>query len=224
MKEDKKHIAIYSHGFGVRKDDKGLLTNIADRLPEVESILFGYFDIDEEKKTLTIRPISVQAEMLNEVINKAKKDNPDAIIDLICHSQGTVVAAVAKPQGIRKVILLAPVFDMGIQRTLDRYEKEPDAKIDINGVSVLPPSCGLDRFIPADYWSDRAKLNPIESYNSFSKDTELIVINANQDQVLPKCDTSELSEDIEVINLDGDHNFNSEAREHLIEVIRKKLI
>ena len=34
-----KHIVIFSHGFGVRKDDRGLLTDIAKEIPEVESVL-----------------------------------------------------------------------------------------------------------------------------------------------------------------------------------------
>jgi hypothetical protein len=43
----KKHIIIYSHGFGVRKDDNGLLSYIAEHLPEVESVLFDYYNIND---------------------------------------------------------------------------------------------------------------------------------------------------------------------------------
>ena len=51
--QNKKHIVIFSHGFGVRKDDLGLLTDIALAIPEVESILFDYYDVDQKNKILT---------------------------------------------------------------------------------------------------------------------------------------------------------------------------
>ena len=51
---DKIHIIIYSHGFGVRKDDNGLLDNIADSLSEAESILFDYYEVDEKEMKMYI--------------------------------------------------------------------------------------------------------------------------------------------------------------------------
>ena len=68
--QSKKHIIIFSHGFGVRKDDVGLFTDIVKAVPEVESILFDYFDVDEKNKILTIRPFSTQVKMLNDVVKK----------------------------------------------------------------------------------------------------------------------------------------------------------
>ena len=59
----KKHIVIYSHGFGVRKDDNGLLSDIAEHLPEVESILFDYYDLNEANNELLICPTSHQVDI-----------------------------------------------------------------------------------------------------------------------------------------------------------------
>ena len=42
---NKNHFIIFSHGFGVQKDEHGLLTDIAQSIPEVESVLFDYYDI-----------------------------------------------------------------------------------------------------------------------------------------------------------------------------------
>jgi len=58
--QPKKQIVVFSHGFGVQKDDRGLLSSIAEALPEVESVLFNYFKVDEIKKTLTTCPFSTQ--------------------------------------------------------------------------------------------------------------------------------------------------------------------
>lgn len=220
----KKHIIIYSHGFGVRKDDSGLLSDIASSLPEVESILFDYYEIDELKHTITTCPFSVQVEKLNQIVNETRRANPDAVIDLIAHSQGTVVAALAKPEGIRKAVLLAPPFDLGLERTLSRYSSRPDADINLDGVSKLPPLEGLVRIVPKEYWLERVAVKTIPEYNAFAEKTEIIAIEAAQDQLLPKVDLKELSPRIKLISLAGDHNFNSSAREPLIATIRELLI
>ncbi len=208
-----KHIIIFSHGFGVRYDDRGLLDDLASAFPEAESILFDYFIVDEVNHTLTITPLSEQVKMLNNVINKARENNPEAVIDLIGHSQGTVIAALAKPTGIRKSIMTAPVFDMRIERTIERHTKNPGSEINLNGLSKLRPLDGYTRIVPAEYWNERKNLPPTFSlYNEFAKHTELIMINAKQDDVIGSADLTGLSSDIKVIALDGDHGFHDVAR------------
>lgn len=220
----KKHIVIYSHGFGVRKDDNGLLSDIAEHLPEVESVLFDYYDLDKVNNELLICPTSNQVDKLNQIINNIRITYPEAIIDLIAHSQGTIVAAMAKPNGIRKAIMLAPVFDMGLERTLSRYKTKLDAEVDINGISRIPSSSGMTRIIPKEYWQERINIKPFVEYNAFSEKTEIIVIEAKQDELVPKIDLKVLNERIKITTLDGDHGFHVPNRDHLIEVIRNLLI
>lgn len=219
--ESKKHIVIFSHGFGVRKDDRGLLTDIEKVIPEAQSILFDYFDVDEVNKTLTIRSLSSQAEKLNQVIDEVKKNNAGAVIDLICHSQGTIVAALAKPEGVRKTILLTPVFDLSIQRTIKKYEARTGKDINLNSMSEIGILDGFMRIIPPEYWSDREKINTFKEYNLFAEKTEVTVIEANQDNVLEKVDLKDLSQKVKVLNLDGDHSFSGESREALYKTIRE---
>lgn len=220
----KKHIVIYSHGFGVRKDDNGLLSDIAEHLPEVESILFDYYDLNEANNELLICPTSHQIYKLNKIINDTRIIYPEAVIDLIAHSQGTIVAAMTKPSGIRKAIMLSPVFDMGLERTLSRYRAKPDAQVDINGTSIIPSSSGMTRIIPKEYWQERINIKPFIEYNAFSEKTEIIVIEAKQDELVPKIDLKELNERIKITSLDGDHGFHTPNRDLLIKTIRGLLI
>lgn len=220
----KKHIIIYSHGFGVRKDDNGLLDDIAESLNEVESILFDYYEVDEKEMKMYICPFSSQVKKLSSIINEVRAENSGAIIDLICHSQGTIIAALAKPEGIRKAILLAPVFDMNFEQSIARYRSNPDAIINLDGVSEFPSSNGLVRIIPKEYWQERLTINSFKEYNKLSEKTELIIIEANQDQLLPKVDLQELDPKIKLISLDGDHGFSSQARSLLVETIRELLL
>lgn len=215
-----KHIIIYSHGFAVRKDDLGLLSGIAEALPEVESILFDYFEVNEVENTITVCPLSTQVKHLNQVVSEVKAANPEAIIDLIGHSQGTIVAAMAKPDGIRKTILLSPSFDMSLDRTLARYQSKPGVEINLEGTSIIPSSTGLTKIIPKEYWQERVLVKPFEEYNAFAEKTDLTFIIANQDQLSPKVDLTELSPKAHVLSIDGDHNFNDSARSPLIEIIR----
>lgn len=220
----KKHIVVYSHGLGVRRDDNGLFSDIAEHLPEVESVLFDYYDLNEVSNELFICPASLQVDKLNQVINDIKKTNSGVIIDLIAHSQGTIVAAMTKPDGIRKAILLAPVFDMSLERSLSRYRAKPEAEVNINGTSRIPSSNGLIRIIPKEYWQERSNIKPFKEYNAFSEKTEMIVIEAKQDELAPKVDLKELDKRVRVISLDGDHGFHAPNRERLIEMIRELLL
>ncbi len=226
MESSKKHIVIFSHGFGVRYDDLGLLSGpdgVAEALQAegIETVLFDYFIIDEEKKTLTVRTLSETASKFHEVLEKTKQQYPDAIIDVVAHSQGTVSVAMAQPTGIRKVIFLAPVFDLSLERTLKRYSTKPDTHIDLDGVSTLYAMGGYVRYVPKEYWAERALVQPIPLYNKLAEATELVAIEANQDGILEKVDLSDLNPKIIVLGLDGDHSFNGDARGPLIEKIKE---
>jgi hypothetical protein len=100
---------IFSHGFGVRYDDRGLLTEIASAFPQYKAHLFDYNLANETLKTLTVQPLTKQAKILeNEVVSFVNNEAPESIT-LICHSQGCIVAALAdlEDSPIDKVIFLA---------------------------------------------------------------------------------------------------------------------
>jgi len=51
--ETKKHIVIFSHGFGVEKDSLGLFSDIAEMFSahDIKSVLFDYNEINREKRS-----------------------------------------------------------------------------------------------------------------------------------------------------------------------------
>lgn len=216
------HIIIFSHGFGVKKDDMGLFTDIADSLKDIKSVLIDYNDIDEEKNQVTVKPFSLQAETLKKTLDDIKTSNPDAVVDIICHSQGAIIVAVAKPAGIRRIIFISPPIDLNIDRMISRFESRPGTKINMQGISKVSRSDGSATIIPSEYWAEREKIWPIELYNQLAKISELIIINAKQDDVLDNNDFSSL-DNTEVIKLDGDHNFSGDNRKKLLELIAGKV-
>jgi hypothetical protein len=63
------HIVIFSHGFGVRKEDRGLFTAVYRALPNTDAVMFDYNPIHEKSNTLTAKPLHEQAQKLRKVIN-----------------------------------------------------------------------------------------------------------------------------------------------------------
>ena len=217
------HIVIFSHGFGTRKDDRGLFPDIIASLKDIETMMFDYNEFSETERTLIARPLTEQAAMFKAVLQREKDAHPGACIDVICHSQGSVAVALAEPTGIRKAILIAPPADLSLDRLLARFKSRPGSAIDMNGESKLVRSDGSITIVPAKYWSDRAAMHPIELYNKLAALTDLTIIHADQDALVDNTLFGSLSPEIKAIRLDGDHGFKGEARKPLVDLIRKML-
>ena len=67
-----KHIILYSHGFGVRKDDRGLFTDIANSFTDVDNILFNYNIYDVNQNSLRVSSFTQQSKILAKIlVNKS---------------------------------------------------------------------------------------------------------------------------------------------------------
>jgi pimeloyl-ACP methyl ester carboxylesterase len=214
-------IILYSHGFGVQKDDRGLFTDIANELNNSKHVMFDYNQIDEDTNTLTVTPLQEQAEMLKRQYNALRSKYPDARIDLVCHSQGCVVAGLTKLNDIRKIILLAPPTRfLGSEAKLKQMSEREGTLIK-DGVVSYPRRDGSTTIIKQDYWQSRDKItDPIALYNELSENTETIIVNALNDEVLGETDYSTLSEKVSLIEQEANHDFTGEARSNLLKSIR----
>ncbi len=223
MAQSQKHIVIFSHGFGVRWGDRGLFSDIAASLPDVEPVLFDYNEVNEAANTLTVRPFSEQAELFKKTLEDARRKDANAIIDVICHSQGALPVALAKPEGIRTTILLAPSFTNDTQRMVLQFENRPGTEINLKGISKLARADGSTTIVPAEYWAERARTEPVDLYNALADHTELVIIIAKQDEILGHHDVEGLNEKITIKELDGAHSFAGEPRKILIKELEAVL-
>ena len=221
--EAEKHIVIYSHGFGVKKDGRGLFTDIAAALPDMDHVLFDYGQVDESKKTIHVAPLNEQAAMLSEAIAKAKEESPDAIVDLIAHSQGCVVAALANLTGVRKVVLLAPPPDLDVASRLEKYKERPSAVIDVNGTSTIPGTDGYTKVVPSSYWQSLKAPQPIKLYNSLNNKVGLLIIEALDDEIVEQLPADATTDSLRIEWVNADHNFTGEARAEVIKLIQQEL-
>ncbi len=223
--EGKKHIVVFSHGFGVRKDDRGLLTDIATSLgEEVESLLFDYNLINEAENTITVRPFSEQVQILEKVLHDVYLAWPNTIIDIVAHSQGCTVVSLAKPQKIRRTVFLDPSIETSTERLIEMFQSRQGTDIRQDGVSKLARLDGSITLVPSRYWSEREQAKPIELYNLFSAQTKLIVIKAQQSKTLSEENMKNFDSKIEVTSLPGDHNFSGNARVSLCDLIQTYLL
>jgi hypothetical protein len=219
-----KHIVIFSHGFGVKKDSRGMFSDIVSSLgDDIECILFDYNIIDEISNTITIRPFGEQKNILENIINETKTKNPNAIIDIIAASQGCIITGLANPTGIHKIILLAPPFDLKMQKLIELFKQRSGTEINFNGISKLARNDGTVSIVPKEFWEETKNLNPIDIYNNLALSNDVTMVNANQDEILDIDNYVEIK-NIESININGDHNFNGEYRIGLLETIKSLVV
>lgn len=220
-----KHIVIFSHGFGQKKDARGLFTDISSALNEIgiESVLFDYNTINDSDNTVTVPSLLEQAEILNDVVKKTIEANPNSIIDIIGCSQGPLVVGLAKPLGIRKAIFIGPSLKPDAESMAKRFGAREGSVVDMNGVSKFVRRDNSLTIVPAEYWQSLNGVDGIALYNSLSEIMDVTMIRANQDEVLSSTDITGISPRVNVINLDGNHDFTNEYRSALIDVIKNSL-
>jgi len=225
MTPDTPHIIVFSHGFGVRKEDRGLFTAISKALPGTRSVMFDYNPINEKANTLTAVPLNEQARKLRKVINNARAEYPGAIIDLVCHSQGCVVAGILKPRGIRKIIMLTPPDDLSEATVARQQGRLRETEIDTTVRTRLLRSDGSTTVIHPDYWQSLKGVEPVKLYNRLARFTALRIINAKEDEVLDNVSFEGIDPSISMVTLEGNHNFEGEeSRKRLLYILQKELV
>ncbi|HSD56012.1 MAG TPA: hypothetical protein VLA92_02565 [Candidatus Saccharimonadales bacterium] len=218
------HIVIFSHGFGVRRSDRGLFTAISTTLPDVESILFDYNIINKKSNTLTVATLDEQARKLRKTINAARAEHPGAVIDLVCHGQGCIVAALLKPRGMRKIIMLAPPDDITESTLAKQLSPQVETAIDVTALTRIPRADGRTTVISPEYWQSLAGINPVKMYNRLAKFTTLRIMSAKQDEVQGDVGFEGIDPSISLVRLQGGHNFDDEeSRNRILYILQKEL-
>lgn len=208
----------------MRKTDRGLFTSIANALPDAQSVMFDYNPINEKSNTITVKPLHEQALKLRKVINSTRAEYPGAILDLVCHSEGCIVAGLVKPRGIRRIIMLTPPDDMSEATVVEQRGTRIGVTIDVNTRTSLARTDGSTTVIHTDYWQGLAGIKPVKLFNNLARFTKLRIINAKQDEVLGKVTFEGIDPSISLVTLDGNHNFDGEEdRGQILYILQKEL-
>lgn len=215
-------LVIFSHGFGVGRDGRGLLSDIARSLPpRFGYILFDYYDIDGQ--TVILTDITEQKRRLNAVLDWARQQEGVHHIHLIGHSRGCLVIAMLQPSRIDKIVLLAPPAAAG-SRSRQYFTAKKGVKR--RGHSwLVPRRDGTTSIIPDSVFDELENISAGDVLLSWADQHGYFLIVADQDEVLENTDYSFLSrqDGVTLIHLPGNHNFEEAARVRLVEKIKQLL-
>ena len=218
MEKGGRKIIVYSHGFGVRQDDRGLLTDIAAALPDWEHRLFDYNEV-AANGDLTAAPLHRQAELLKAQMQAAQATQPDEIA-IVAHSQGCLTVALAGLRGIDRTILLTPQLAISFERMSQMFGSRPGTEIDRHGVSKLARADFTTTFVHSDYWDELPAINPTALYTQLAQQGRLDVIFATGDHVLRQQAWPAHAAG-QVHLLPGDHSFTGPDRAGLLDTIKE---
>ena len=207
---------VFSHGFGVDKYSRGLFSDIAGLFNEKDTLLFDYNEVNNTDKTITLASLDKQANTLRQVL-----DGIDEPINLICHSQGCLVAALAKPIGLQSILFLAPASTTSSEefkklfgeRLTTGKGSEPDR---------LKRKDGTTTIIDNAYWESLDAVNNVEElYINLASTTFLTIITAGSDELV-KTSFPKLKNKAEIHTMPGaDHNFTGESRQQLLDIFSR---
>ena len=208
---------VFSHGFGVKSDARGMFTQIAEAFPQHGSVLFDYNTV-LENGDIEVAPLDLQAMKLQRKVNEQQED-----VIIIAHSQGCIVTGMIDLQNVKKVILLAPPVEMSMQRVIDKLMKKPGAEINLDGISKLPRSDGTVTHISKEYLQSVSQVSPIDLYASIAQETDATIVRCVDDEVLGLTNVNKVAE-AKHIDVSADHDFTGTARTALLDLLSVELL
>jgi hypothetical protein len=214
-------IILFSHGFGVMKDNRGLFSFLSATLETkgFATKTFNYAELNEETHELFALPFSKQASVLQEQINDLAKDKRYKDIIIIGHSQGSFIPTLCTDLSkVSKVIGASPFFQTDAQDLEKRYTKLSGNELDFYHITKRRRTDGSITIIPPEYWAERFETDVVALYNKLAQETELTLIYARNDSVMDFNNLRDIK-NTRIINIDGDHDFSNEYREALLKTI-----
>lgn len=217
-------VVLFFHGFGIRKENLGLFTFLADKYNNLgfSTVLFDYYNFDYSTKEILTVPFSKQAVILQNQIDRIRKEYPKKDIKIIAHSQGCFIPTICDITRVSEVIAISPFFLTDKDSVYKRYTARKGNVTDFEKVSRRPHSDGTVTIIPPEYWQERFKVNIYESYNRLALKTKLTMIYGTKDEVLNDVDIKKFK-NAEIIGVKSNHDFTEEYREEVFEILSTKL-
>lgn len=227
-KKDSDVTVIFVHGFGVDKHETaGYFDDVAKELGKTYRIIrFDFSGCGKSDGKLEEKDYEKWADDLKAVL-KFTKEQFSGKMYIFAQSMGTFVTTLASLDGIEKAVFTGipnTNTDFIKKRMIDRFGSRPGAVVNTEGISVFPRSSGHVQKIGPSFWTVLKDFDPVSAVTEFSKKTKLLLIHANQDEVIGTefLDTYGNIPNIKRIFLDGNHSWTiPEQRTVLIEAVEK---
>jgi pimeloyl-ACP methyl ester carboxylesterase len=224
MATPQNSIILFSHGFGIRKDNLGLFTFLAGRLHNLgfATVQFDYYKI-KGQETITIS-YSKQAKILSAQIQQIRETDANKKIIIIAQSQGCLIPAMTDLPGVVKVIAISPFLITDKETVYKKYAAKTGGVTELTGISWRLHTDGTITVIPPEYWTERFRLDQYACYNDLGAKVPLTLIYGSQDPVMSAIDVKRIRH-AKLISCNADHDFTgSENRAELWQIIEQEVI
>lgn len=210
-------MVVFSHGFGVVRDSRGMFTDISNSLPPS----WGYilFDYNHVKGTdVYLSSYSDQAKKLSAVLKFAAEKSDT--VHLIGHSMGSITASLLASTVPSKVILLAPPVHLPRKSSNNSWAERPGAHYE-GDVLIVPRKDGTTSHIPQSFFDEANNVDCVETMKRYSLIRSCTVVQAEGEDIISDLDRYSLlsTENIRLITIPGSHNFDPPHRQQLIDTV-----
>jgi esterase/lipase len=212
---------LFVHGFGVKKDARGMFSEIAEHFAETHNSILSDLNTVDIEGNITVPPWTEQSKKLYEKYNSLSEKDENY---LIAHSQGCVVTSIlGELPKISHVIFLAPPTSSNSEKTIAYFSQNPLSRINREGTSMLARRDGTYTFVEKDFWLEVNSSNLEKVYKDFlSKNKKIIVLSATEDEVINHEDHKIIFGDA-VIEIKSNHDFTGEQRVALLRELQQIL-
>lgn len=219
-------MVVFSHGFGVRRDARGIFTDITAALPAGWGyVLYDYDVFDEATNSVTIAGAAERVKRLQTVLEWAQQQAGVQKVHVVGHSIGSLTIADLAPENVQSIVLIAPPLSLGLH-FVERFTKRPDAKHDghtwkiprTDGTTTIANEEPLAEIMNIEAEAVLAKLAFFRPY---------VMVLAGADEVLQDDDYTELivMPTVNMIGIDGaNHDFTGNARTELVKIVVAQLL
>lgn len=228
--EKSERLLICSHGFGVKSDSGGIFNMVCESFKEqFLTVRFHYVSIDDFTDSTFVYEFSKQVEKLMTVLQKTQEKYGQKKITIIGHSQGCLIPSLMlkqNPMSIEKLIMLAPSPTTDLVRKMTLYwGKRVGSEVNLKGKSVFARANGSTTYLPAAFWEEAKKTNPLEVFKFVEAHYPTYFVRAFDDTVVLQEDYEKLK-DLQPKNyfeLPNGHDFKEDNRMGLLTLLNKIL-
>lgn len=212
------NVIITSHGFGVGHDSAGFFTELAERTTDARFILFDYNETLPNGDVI-VPSLYDQAKLLEMAVDQTDSEH----ITIVAHSQGCIVASLAKlSDKVKHVILLAPPIQVSSKDIETKLKERLGEHTSLEKGISLSRIGGGTMYFTKGYVESINEVQPLTLYETLARHVPTVVVRATQDELLGYTDFQQAP--IEIIDIEANHNFTtSGARLQIKTIIEKTL-
>lgn len=219
-------LVVCSHGFGVRRDARGLFTDIVAGLPEGWGyVLFDYDAFDEVTGRVIVNGFTSRVARLRAVLDWARRQTDVEQLNIVGHSMGALTVADVAPEDIGAIVLLAPPLSLGL-RFAELYTKRPGAKH--SGHSwTIPRSDDTTTVVDDDLFAELINIDAEAELAKLAFFRPYTMVLASSDEILQDEDYTDLivMPTVSMISIEqASHDFAGQARAELVTVVIAQLL